>query len=77
MSRLVLRSKPKWSIPDFFKYAEMDGYVGMAPYRWWRGNHQWAAGFLWKRVFDEPGSGPRTKKWCQYPWMPTPRRRPY
>lgn len=74
---MMLRSKPKWAIKDFFKDAELDGYVGMAPYQWWRGNYRWAEGFLWNRVFTEPGSGPRTKKWCQYPWIPTPRRRAY
>lgn len=77
MSYRSFRSRPKWAMKDFFKDAELDGYAGVGPYRWWRGNYEWAAGFLWNRVIEEPGRGPRSRTWCQYPWRPTPRRRAY
>ena len=66
----VWRSKPKWAIKDFFKDAELDGYAGVGPYRWWRGNHKWASGFLWGRFKDGDWThGPRTRKWCEFPYI--------
>ncbi len=66
----TLRSRPKWAIKDFFKDAELDGYVGMASYRWWRGNRKWAAVFLWGRLRNDGtwSRGPAAHRWCEFPY---------
>ena len=64
------RSRPKWAIKDFFKDAELDGYAGVGPYRWWRRNNTWASGFLWGRFRNgEWTHGPRTRIWCEFPYQ--------
>lgn len=47
------RSRPSWSIKDYWVYMREDGYRGVGNPRWWRGGVKWGDGVRMQQIIKK------------------------